>query len=209
MSARSVVGRRWPSAGLLGMRPSRTAALRAEDRKPCLLLMVLPEAPAAARSWVHFATCSRVSAVSGSSPSDGPMSFFKYAIKSGSELKARTAGLEGQWLIASSSLEMNLPMASVDGEQVLLVELWGELNSNSKLKQQMDAIHTERNHTFGALTIWCGQCHLQLMGDVHPRIEFCSATLFPNVPTLKEALSSEKPGLGLIASNPYLIYIAS
>jgi hypothetical protein len=54
-----------------------------------------------------------------------PKTFLKANLKGESNSKARSAGLNGQWLIASATLEKGLLPNSVE-EHVLLIELSGE-----------------------------------------------------------------------------------
>ena len=57
------------------MCPALTAALSAEDRKPCLFAMVLPDAPRSVMACVHWAMSSRDNTDSGIGPRTGVMSF--------------------------------------------------------------------------------------------------------------------------------------
>jgi len=78
MSARSVVGNRCPTAGFDRMSPALTAAFSALLKMPCLLAMVLPEAPLTAVACIQSAMSSLENAASGIGPRTGLMSFFAY-----------------------------------------------------------------------------------------------------------------------------------
>ena len=57
---------------------ARTAALRAEDKNPCLLATVLPVALFSEKSCIHRAMSSLNGDTSGKSPSGSSMSFLRY-----------------------------------------------------------------------------------------------------------------------------------
>lgn len=74
IAGRSVRGGRTPLAGFDGMSSVRTAASSAAERKPCLLAMVLPDAPFSYSSSTQAATSSGASSSSGIGPRVGAMS---------------------------------------------------------------------------------------------------------------------------------------
>ena len=64
-----------------------------------------------------------------------PKAFLRFVTKGESHTKARSAGLEGQWLIVSTTLKAN-PLPNSSGEGRLLVEFLGGVKHSPKAEKR-------------------------------------------------------------------------
>jgi hypothetical protein len=85
-----------------------------------------------------------------------PRAFLQYLTRGGSNTKARGAGLSGQWLISSTTLEESrLPDAHQ--AHVVLIELSGGRRQNSEASKVWE-LKKPTYRAAGARTLWHGRC---------------------------------------------------
>lgn len=137
-----------------------------------------------------------------------PKAFLQANFKGKTKTKARSAGLKGQWLIASRTLaEGESP--DPDEEHVVMIELSGGMNQNPKTVKRWFDVRQSIYKEVEAKTIWHGQCDHHILGTAQPEIEDVLVTWFPNPTALEEAALGSQRKVHEKSIRPYLTYIAS
>lgn len=137
-----------------------------------------------------------------------PKAFLQANFKGKSNTKARTAGLKGQWLIASTTLTVGV-LPDPDEEHVVLIELTGGIKQNSETLKQWLEVQQSTYQSVGAKTIWHGRCDHHILGTAMPEIEDVMVTWFPNTGSLEKVMHDPKRNQHLQNIRPYLTYKAS
>jgi len=136
-----------------------------------------------------------------------PKTFFQFVTQGGSNTKARGAGLYGQWLIASTTLEAyNLP--DYHEAHIVLVELSGGMVHNPEARKMWVEDRKSTYQVIGGKTLWHGRCDDHILGTAAPTIEDVLATWFPDSSALELAMSDSKRNEDLRSIRPYLAYTA-
>jgi hypothetical protein len=138
-----------------------------------------------------------------------PRVFFQYLTKGASNLKAREAGLLGQWLISSSTLDQSQEVDFESANHLVLVELWGGLKQIPELQAKWDQDRKGIYQAAGGKRIWYGQCDQHIIGQAAPEIECLDATWFPDREALEKVLVDPERAQHLPSLKPYLAYTAS
>jgi hypothetical protein len=138
-----------------------------------------------------------------------PKAFLQYITKGDSNSKARTAGLHGQWLIASTTLKESQLHETASDRHVVLVELWGGMRRNSEARRRWEEVRQSTYQAVGAKTIWYGHCDLHIIGIAAPGIENLIATWFPDTYALEQVMGDPQRDVHLQSLLPYLAYTAS
>ena len=134
-----------------------------------------------------------------------PKAFLEFLTKGGSNTKARSAGLQGQWLIAATTLEEgNMPDA--DDEGIVLVELCGGLDHNKVAEISWQENRNSITQTVGGRILWHGHCDHHIIGTLTPGIENVLVTWFANTNTLEKATSNPKRIENSKGYQPYITY---
>lgn len=136
-----------------------------------------------------------------------PRTFLQANLKGESNIKARSAGLNGQWLIASKTLEEGKPPKSED--DVVLIELSGGMQYRTEDHIRWYEFRQSAYQDVGAKTLWHGRCDHHVLGTATPKIKDALVTWFPNPNALEQALSDAQRNEQLHDIRPYLVYIAS
>ena len=138
-----------------------------------------------------------------------PKAFLEFVTLGGSNTKARAAGLYGQWLIASITLEANeLPESSNEGH-IVLVELSGGTKRNPEVRKMWGEVRKSTYQVAGAKTLWHGRCDHHILGTASPGIEEVLATWFPNASALEQVMNDPKRNEHLQNKRPYSAFTAN
>ncbi|NIR93925.1 MAG: hypothetical protein GWO08_09660 [Gammaproteobacteria bacterium] len=137
-----------------------------------------------------------------------PKAFLQANFKGKTNTKARSAGLKGQWLIASRTLADG-ETPDLDEEHVVMIELSGEMNQNPKTVKRWFDVRQSIYKEVGAKTIWHGQCDQHILGIAKPQIEDVLVTWFPNPTALEEAVHGLQRKKHRQSIRPYLTCTAS
>lgn len=136
-----------------------------------------------------------------------PKTFLQANFKGKSNTKARSAGLNGQWLIASTTIEEgNFPDSNL--EHVVLIELSGGMKHNPKARKQWHEVRQSVYQDVGTKTVWQGRADQHILGTATPEIEEVLVTWFPNPSALEIILRDPKRNMHLRSIRPYLSYTA-
>jgi hypothetical protein len=137
-----------------------------------------------------------------------PKAFLQANFKGKSNTKARAAGLKGQWLIASTTLEKGV-LPDFNEEHVVLIELSGGMKRNPETANRWHETRQSAYQDGGAKTLWHGRCNHHILGTAIPKIEDVLVTWFPNLRALGEAVHGSQRKDHLQRIFPYLTYMAS
>jgi uncharacterized protein (DUF1330 family) len=118
-----------------------------------------------------------------------PKAFLRFATKGNSDTSARSAGLLGQWLLASTTMELG-EVPTPTGEDVVLFELLGFTDGFGKTAEPWRGAWQFACQAVGAQTIWRGHCDHHVLGKSSPKVDEIVMTWFPNVGALEQALNS-------------------
>jgi hypothetical protein len=136
-----------------------------------------------------------------------PIAFLQFVTKGGSNTKARSAGLHGQWLIASTTLdEGKLP--DPDDAHVILIEFGGGTRQNSEAGEGWQEVWKSAYRDVGGLTLWHGRCDHHIIGTSIPGVEDVITTWFPNARVLEQGMKDLKRSDHLKKLQPYVTYTA-
>ena len=136
-----------------------------------------------------------------------PKAFLQFITKGGSDVKARSAGLQGQWLIASTTLAEG-KMADADDDHVVMVELSGGYGHTKDTRKYWQENRESFYVTAGGRTLWHGRCDHHIIGTLTPRIEDVLVTWFPDISTFEQATNDPKRKKILQGCHPYIAYRA-
>ncbi len=124
-----------------------------------------------------------------------PLSLFRFGLTPSVRTDARKAGLEGQWLLASTTLSYQPAPAG----GIALFEIMGASMDASAFHQGRE----QARQLVGAQPIWHGRCDSHILGSSTPPIAQAFATWFPSqdaLTTFQEACSRAD------VPTPYLPY---
>lgn len=138
-----------------------------------------------------------------------PKAFLQFVTKGGSNTKARAAGLYGQWLIASTTLEVNESFEPLNESFIVLVEMSGGMKRDPEARRRWDEVRKSIYQLVGANTLWHGRCDHHVIGTATPGIENVLATWFPNSGALEQAMRDMKSHRHSQRIQPYLAYTAN
>jgi hypothetical protein len=82
-----------------------------------------------------------------------PKAFLQFVTKGGSNTKARAAGLYGQWLIASTTLEVNEILEPSNESFIALVEMSGGMKRDPEARKRWDEVRKSTYQVAGAKTL--------------------------------------------------------
>ena len=134
-----------------------------------------------------------------------PKAFLQFLTRGGSNAKARAAGLQGQWLISSTTLtEGKAPDA--DDDHVVLFELCGGYEHNKDAMKILQENRESSYGTAGGRTLWHGRCDHHIIGTLTPGIEDVLVTWFPDTSTFAQATNDPKRKELLQGCRPYIAY---
>ncbi|MFC2065045.1 hypothetical protein ACFLXB_08120 [Chloroflexota bacterium] len=137
-----------------------------------------------------------------------PKAFLQFLTKGGSNTKARAAGLQGQWLIASTTLEEN-KITVADDEGIVLIELCGDLDHQKGDKKFWQEKRKSYYQTVGGKTVWHGHCDHHIIGTLAPGIEDVLVTWFPDTSIFEQEINDLKRKGFLLGCHPYIAYRAN
>lgn len=112
-----------------------------------------------------------------------PRNFVRFATAGNSDTAARSAGLLGQWLLASTTLAF-IEAPPSTAEHRVLVELWGRTQSSDSARL---AGWDAAKQAAGGRMIWHGKCDHHILGGAHPAIGEIVVTWFPSRDALAQA----------------------
>lgn len=135
-----------------------------------------------------------------------PRAFLQFLTKGGSNTKARGAGLRGQWLISSTTLEAS-ELPDSDEAYVVLIELGGGMRQNPEARKRWK-VRKSTYRVAGAKTVWHGRCDQHILGTAVPGIEEVLVTWFPSTRVLEHVISDSIREESLLGFRPYLAYTA-
>ena len=118
-----------------------------------------------------------------------PRSFLKFVIQSKSDGKARSAGLEGQWLLASSTLEE--ACVAKEGEVALVEVFSGASLKRNKAPDWLGSWQTIKADSGGEV-IWVGAPDSQPMGSSNPMPSKIIITRFPDKESLDQSIRTRE-----------------
>jgi hypothetical protein len=136
-----------------------------------------------------------------------PKAFLEFALKGGSNTNARAAGLSGQWLIASTTLEISTIPDSSEAP-VVLVEMIGGVKRNPLAGRIWQEIRETTHTVVGTKTLWYGRCDQHVIGTAIPGIEEVLVTWFPDAKPWPQLMSDPERKDRLAKLQPYLAYTA-
>mgnify|MGYP001812996766 CR=1 FL=1 len=137
-----------------------------------------------------------------------PKAFLQANFKGKTSIKARSAGLRGQWLIASTTLaEGELP--DPDEEHAVMIELSGGMKQDLKTLKRWFGVRQSTYKVVGAKTLWYGYCDHHVLGTAKPEIKDVLVTWFPNPTALEKAVHGSHRKEHTQSIRPYLKYTAS
>jgi hypothetical protein len=136
-----------------------------------------------------------------------PRAFLQFLTRGGSNSKARSAGLDGQWLIASTTLEAD-PLSDSLSDGLVLVEFLGGTKQGSETRKRWDENRQLAYPAVGAKMLWFGRCDHHIIGAAAPRIENVLASWFPDTSALEQVLGDLQGKEHLQCIQPYLAYTA-
>ena len=117
-----------------------------------------------------------------------PKSFLKFALFGNHDSKARLAGLEGQWLLASTTLEESVEK-NLSG--VAMVEVFSIKSSSNNRNPDWFDTWKEVKLKNGGKVIWEGSANSQLMGYATKTPSIIVVTQFPDIESLQSVLATE------------------
>ena len=132
-----------------------------------------------------------------------PRAFLKANFTVKTNTKARLAGLEGQWLIALTTIAEGVLPVHVS-EHIVLIELSGGMKRNPEIANRWNEVRQSTYQCFGAKILWRGRCDYHILGTAKPGIEDVLFTSFPNTITLEEAVLVSQVKEHLQNIQPYL-----
>lgn len=132
-----------------------------------------------------------------------PLAFLRFALAGGSDTRARSAGLEGQWLFAATPQEDQTVAMPEGGE--LLVEVTGPCDDRASWR----ATRAEAHRPYGAVSVWRGRTDRQVLGRHTPRVREVAVTWFPDRSSLDDALARSGHGRDPYAPVPWWAWCAT
>ena len=117
-----------------------------------------------------------------------PKSVLKFAIFADYDSRARSAGLEGQWLLASTTLEERVEKSS---SGVAMVEVFSiKAVSKNRNPDWYDAWKEVKLQT-GGVIVWEGSADSQLIGYAAKTPSMIAVTQFPDIESRQNILATE------------------
>ncbi len=137
-----------------------------------------------------------------------PKAFVQANATGKSNTRARAAGLKGQWLIASTTLEEG-EVPGLDEGHVVVVELSGGMSRKPEAIEQWHEVRQSIYRGFGATTLWRGRCDHHILGASKPEIEDVLVTWFSHPDVLEAAVRDARRTRPLQSISPYWMLKAS
>jgi len=114
-----------------------------------------------------------------------PRTFLRYALTDGADMKARAAGLEGQWLIAATTMESGPAPAE---DSLCFLELVSFADGHPEPSRPFRNALRRQLAEAGGRVIWRGQCDAQVLGKSDPPVDEVVVTEVPSAEALDAAL---------------------
>ncbi len=138
-----------------------------------------------------------------------PRSFLKYMLGGKFDGQARSAGLEGQWLLASTTIEGK---SESSGGGIALIELFSGKDIIKKKSPEWLVNWHEIKGNHGGESVWVGNVDSQPIGYAAKRPSRIVVTQFPDVESLENLLSTAEANtlkeLSVKGLDDYLAYQA-
>ncbi|MEN0068054.1 MAG: hypothetical protein AAGA48_38345 [Myxococcota bacterium] len=123
-----------------------------------------------------------------------PAKMLEFILRGASDHGARKAGLEGQWLLAATTLEYS----SHPGHgTITLMELFGFSDATGEASAEWRKTRDSAHAAVGATRIWRGRVDSHILGHSDPPIHEVMVTAFPSGDALTNALEASGAPVGL------------